>query len=264
MMEDDAAEYGFRSASAFRVYLQAFPGGHNHSQKMRVEGIFFDAGDTLFEVKGSVGVHYSRFAKEYGVTVDPEFLNRRFKEAFQKSPPLAFPGIGRLALKEAERQWWYHLVRSVFEPILFPRFDSFFDDLFHFFEKPDGWSLFPETMEVLDRLYSKGYSLGVISNFDSRLEGVLRSLNLLHFFKTLTFSSREGVAKPSPEIFKRALKEGQLSPGESIYVGDSPHHDIEGAQAVGMKVFLVDRKGVVPEREGVPRLRSLRELFDYI
>jgi FMN phosphatase YigB (HAD superfamily) len=41
-------------------------------------------------------------------------------------------------------------------------------------------------------------------------------------------------------------------------VGDSPQDDIEGARALGMRAFLLDRNGFHPEWEG--RLNDLWEL----
>lgn len=236
----------------------------NDSTPIQIKGIFFDAGDTLFEVKESVGAQYSRFAKKYGIEVDPGLLDQRFKEVFKKSPPLAFPGLSGAELKRREKLWWYNIVRAVFDDIRFPKFDALFEELFQFFMGPEGWSLFPETTALLARLDREGYHLGIVSNFDSRINDVCRSLGIRDYFRTVTFSSQEGVAKPSAEIFKRALKKAGLSPEASVYVGDSPQHDIEGAREVGMRVFLVDRAGRFAEEPGVPRLSSLNGLLSYL
>jgi putative hydrolase of the HAD superfamily len=230
----------------------------------KIRGIFFDAGDTLFKVKESVGAQYSRFAKKYGIDVDAELLNQRFKEVFKQSPPLAFPGISGSELKRREKEWWYHLVREVFDEIRFPKFDALFEELFVYFKGPEGWSLFPETRGVLDRLHREGYHLGIISNFDSRIDEVFRSLGIGQYFQTVTISSVEGVAKPSPEIFKRALKKAALAPEEAVYVGDSPHHDLEGAREIGMRVFLIDRSGRYAREREVPRLSSLNGLLEHL
>lgn len=227
----------------------------------KIKGVFFDAGDTLFEVKGSVGTQYGRFAKKYGIEVDPALLNQRFKEVFKQSPPLTFPGVSGPELERREKEWWRRLVRSVFDDIRFPKFDALFEEIYLYFAGPEGWSLFPETQALLERLHREGYPLGIISNFDSRIHEVCRSLGIGQYFRTITISSREGVAKPSPEIFRKALKKAALSPEESIYVGDSPHHDIEGAREIGMHVYLLDRSGRYTKERSVPRLSSLSDLL---
>ncbi|MBI3803459.1 MAG: HAD-IA family hydrolase [Nitrospirae bacterium] len=230
----------------------------------KAKGIFFDAGDTLFQVKEGVGVQYSRFAKKYGIDVAPDLLNQRFREVFKRSPPLAFPGLSGAALKAREKEWWYRIVRAVFDDIRFPKFDPLFEEIFHFFRGAEGWVLFPDTKETLDRLSKEGYPLGIISNFDSRIEEVCSALGIRRYFQTVTISSQEGVAKPSPEIFKKALKKAGLLPTESLYIGDSPDHDIKGAQEIGMKVLLLDRTGRYPNERAVPRISSLQALADHL
>ncbi len=227
-------------------------------------GVFFDAGDTLFEVKGGVGAVYGRFAKKYGVEVDADRLDAAFKEVFKKSPPLAFPGADPSQLKNLERGFWRNIVRSVFNEIPFPAFDPFFNDVYLFFEEAAAWTLFPETREVLERLKKEKYHVGIISNFDSRIEAICAALDIRPFLNTITHSSRQGAAKPSPEIFRHALKEAGLSPAESIYVGDSPHHDIEGARIIGMTPLLVDRTGRYVKETHLPRITDLRDVFNYL
>jgi putative hydrolase of the HAD superfamily len=228
------------------------------------KGVFFDAGDTLFEVKGGVGAVYRRFAQRHGVEIGADRLDASFKEAFKKSPPLTFPGAAESQIKSLERAWWHRLVRAVFNETPFPDFDRFFNDVYVFFEGADAWSLFPETREVLERLQEEKYYIGVISNFDSRIEAVCASLGIRKFLDAIVISSRHGVAKPSPEIFQRALEEARLSPSESIYVGDSPHHDVEGARRAGMTPLLIDRTGRYLKETDLPRIADLRDVFRYL
>lgn len=229
-----------------------------------IKGVFFDAGGTLFDVKGGVGIQYSRIAEKYGVQVDPVFLNGRFKEVFAKARPPAFPGAVQHERNGLERGWWHHLVREVFEGVPFPAFETFFDDVYRFFSGSEGWVLFPETVGVLEDLHSRSYYIGMISNFDSRLESICQSLDISRYFSGMTFSSRHGAAKPSPEIFTDALKQAGIPPSESIYVGDSIHHDIKGALTIGMKPLLVDRADDHREREDIDRISNLRGVFRYI
>ncbi|MFQ5949499.1 MAG: HAD-IIIA family hydrolase [Nitrospiria bacterium] len=229
-----------------------------------IKGVFFDAGGTLFDVRGGVGDHYSRLAGRYGVEADPEFLNRRFQEVFAETHPPAFPGADKHEINGFERRWWHQLVRKVFDGISFPAFESFFDDVYRYFEGSEAWILFPETIDLLEDLHKGPYYIGIISNFDSRLESVCQSLGIRHYFKAITLSSRQGVAKPSPEIFNDALKEAALLPSESIFVGDSLDNDIPGALAIGMFPLLVDREGRYPGREGLDRISDLRGVLKYL
>jgi hypothetical protein len=47
--------------------------------------------------------------------------------------------------------------------------------------------------------------------------------------------------KPSPKIFRRALRLMQISASETVYVGDELDHDVEGAKKVGLHTILLKR-----------------------
>jgi FMN phosphatase YigB (HAD superfamily) len=64
--------------------------------------------------------------------------------------------------------------------------------------------------------------------------------------------------KPSPSIFRAALEMLEVEPAEAAMVGDSPTDDVEGARALGMRAFLVDREGRFPDRDdALPSLLAL-------
>ena len=76
-------------------------------------------------------------------------------------------------------------------------------------------------------------------------------------------SHQHGYLKPHPSIFEAALRLLDTRADESVMVGDSYAHDIEGARAVGMRGVLVQRSSQQPFRsgvDGVPVIGSLAEL----
>ena len=230
----------------------------------QIKGIFFDAGDTLFQAKAPIGFYYSQIAAKYGVTIDPKYLDQRFKAAFQNAPPLAFPSVEDDKLPCLEFEWWRRLVRSVFEDIDFPQFDPFFEAVYAFFESPAAWRLFPETKTVLASLQKAGFTLGVISNFDSRLIAVCEHLGIQDYFACIVFSSRENSAKPDPGIFKHALRKTGLTPAESLHIGDSLENDVEGAHRAGMRPLLLDRLGVYPKTDNSIAIRDLHGISSFL
>lgn len=48
-------------------------------------------------------------------------------------------------------------------------------------------------------------------------------------------SESEGLRKPDPAIFERALKKLNVMAEETIFVGDHPIHDVAASRAVGMQ-----------------------------
>jgi FMN phosphatase YigB (HAD superfamily) len=64
--------------------------------------------------------------------------------------------------------------------------------------------------------------------------------------------------KPSPTIFRAALDLLEVEPDASAMVGDSLADDIEGARALGIRAFLLDREGRYPDRpDTLPDLLAL-------
>jgi putative hydrolase of the HAD superfamily len=68
------------------------------------------------------------------------------------------------------------------------------------------------------------------------------------------------MVKPSPSIFLAVLQALDVEPGVTAMVGDSLLDDVEGARALGMQAFLLDREGRFPGRaDTLPDLYALPE-----
>lgn len=63
----------------------------------------------------------------------------------------------------------------------------------------------------------------------------LECLSLVPKFDTVLISDAEGVHKPDPEIFRRALLRLGVEASHACYVGNHPQDDIAGARAAGLK-----------------------------
>ena len=228
---------------------------------MAIRAVFFDAAGTLIKPARRVGESYAHVAKKFGVEVSPPQLSERFRVCFDASSPLAFPGAPAAAIDGLEQDWWKRLVRQIFEPWEpIDRFDDYFAELFDYFARPDAWALFPEVLETLSALRGRGLILGVISNFDSRLIGILHGLGAGQWFDEIVISSRAGHAKPDRRIFTAALAKHELEPNSAAHIGDSEEKDLRGANDAGLKGILVDRDGENPSAAG-PRVADLREIL---
>ena len=227
----------------------------------RIEAVFFDAAGTLIAVNGSVGGIYARLAQAHGKTVAVADLETGFGRAFSAAPPMAFPGAAAGEIPALEKQWWRDLVRQVFSPLgPFPAFDAYFDELYDFFAQPRAWRLYPDTRPALEALRVRGVRLGVISNFDSRLFGLLDGLGIVRFFDPTVISTRAGAAKPDPAIFSHALARHGLIPERAVHVGDSYEMDVLGAQAAGLQPILIDRRAKSSEPREYLSVNNLTEV----
>jgi putative hydrolase of the HAD superfamily len=229
----------------------------------RFKAVFFDAAGTLFDTRQPVGETYAREALRYGLSTKPEAVEAAFHQAFRESPPLAFgPGHEADELRRLEREWWRELVAKTFAGFgEFSNFVGYFNFLFEFFADPAHWVVDPETIATLRKLREQGLVLGVISNFDYRLYGILEGLGLKAYFDSITISSEVGYAKPSPKLFAAALERHRLMPSEAVHVGDSEHLDVAGASAAGITAILLSRK---PDSRSEFKQRKVSSLGEVI
>jgi len=231
----------------------------------RIKAIFFDAAGTLFTVNGSVGEIYARIARDYGKEVSVADLEAGFRRSFAAAPPMAFPGALPEDVLAREKQWWRNLVYQVFADLgSFPRFDDYFAALFAFFARAEAWRLYPETLATLEELKRRGFTLGVISNFDSRLFGLLHGLGVSPFVDPVVISTQVGAAKPACDIFTRALARAGTPAEAALHVGDSYEADVVGALAAGLTPVFVDRRGHGQETANYFQVSNLTSLLELI
>ncbi|MFA7000598.1 MAG: HAD family hydrolase, partial [Candidatus Omnitrophota bacterium] len=152
------------------------------------EIIFFDAGGTLFHPYPSVGAIYSEVALRHGCPVEPERIERIFREAWLKRDGMA--ALTNHSSEKIEKEWWSSLVFEVFSQVGgVPAFELFFEELYDVFARPSVWRLYGGALEVLGHLKKKGKRLGIVSNWDSRLCGLFSGLGLDAYFEFVLASA---------------------------------------------------------------------------
>lgn len=117
----------------------------------------------------------------------------------------------------------------------------------------------PEALEAVRRLREGGFKLGVVSNAEGRVERDLCSAGFDGLFETVVDSFLVGVEKPDPRIFEIALERLEGKPETTVYLGDVPAVDVEGARAASIVPLLLDRHDLYASVD-VKRFRSIAEL----
>ena len=217
-----------------------------HSTCDRPSVIFLDAAGTLFGVQGSVGYQYAKIAQEFGVDLPADDLNHAFFKTFKATTPPAFSAINPEELRYFEYHWWMDIAIQTFQQVdafdLFPDFNKFFAVLYDYFATAEPWFVYPDVLDSLKRWQQLGIPLGILSNFDSRIFPVVRSLGLEPYFSSVTISSEAGVAKPDPHIFHIALEKHQATADSAWHIGDSFEEDYQAACAAGLRGIWLRRK----------------------
>ncbi len=94
---------------------------------------------------------------------------------------------------------------------------------------------FPSLHKMLTTLANQSIVLGIISNGKEQFQmDNIMALGIEDYFETILISEKEGIKKPDPRIFKKALAQLNVSANESLFVGDHPGNDVKPSQALGM------------------------------
>lgn len=224
--------------------------------------IFLDAMGTLFNLKHSVGEIYQQLALKYDVQTDADLLNKAFIHCYKSAPPLAFSQRELTSITQQEFIWWKNVVWNTFERVKsgdrFSDFTVFFAELYTYFATKEPWYVYPDVIPCLNSWQQQGIELGVISNFDTRLDPILKALDLERFLTSITISSVAGFAKPDQNIFEIALKKHGLMAQQAWHIGDDRSCDYLGAKNAGINAFWLNRDDRSPNIENqLPNLSSL-------
>lgn len=124
---------------------------------------------------------------------------------------------------------------------------------------------FSFALPMLERLKSRGYKIGLITNGQHALQySKLKLTGLSYIFDEIIVSGDYMIEKPSKEIFLIMCEKLSLSPSECVYVGDNRKNDIDGAAGAGMHTVWVQSTNVHQSGKAEPEavIKSLSELED--
>ena len=223
---------------------------------MQIKGIFFDLGGTLFSY------NYGRGAKGGGAAGVQRRMAGGLGYVIQTLGIDAEPADIGTAWGEANRHVGqrygrerYFLHRDLFRDTMhhfLAEFGHVADDRllaeFHLRQREallDGLPIREECHEALSELQQRGIYLSIVSNIDDDyLYPLVGKYGLGHLLDHCTSSEEARSCKPDTEIFHYALRKSGLTTRDVLFVGDSLHHDIAGADAMGMRSARIVEEGI--------------------
>ncbi len=235
----------------------------------RYDAIFFDMGYTLVYFEPIQEVIVQEVLRTMGVKRSVAEIDAAVRtvwgDYFSEAATADFPateayndqveeGLNRLLLAELD-------VTTDEETL-----ETYAEGVESWFSRPGVMRPYPEVEEVLAVLQEDGYRLAIISNWSWNLRDRVEQVGLTGYFELIWASAYAGCNKPHPGIFFQALERmppPEISPGRSLYVGDSYRHDVVGARNAGLVAALLDREGTADEPD-CPVIRDLWGMFELL
>ena len=216
-----------------------------------IEAVLFDVDFTLALPGPELGADgYLRLGERHGLVLDVSALDdardRAFRE-LQRAPGLVHDEDLWVAFTEL-------MIRGMGGDPAGARACAV--DMVERWTRHENFTLYDDVLPVLEELRRHGCKLGLVSNGERDLDEFAAH----HALEVdVAVGSRAfGRTKPHPSIFEAALARLGVEPGGAAMVGDSYADDIEGARALGMRAFLLDRDDRFPdEPDRLPTLLAL-------
>jgi putative hydrolase of the HAD superfamily len=216
-----------------------------------VRAVLFDVDFTLALPGPELGPEgYRRLGERHGLSLDPA----RYEPARQA----AIASLQRHPDLEHDDELWIAFTERIVRGMGGDAAGAYecATELVAVWEQHDKFTLYEDALPVLAALRGHGLKLGLISNGSRDLEEFVRHHALE--VDCAVGSRAFGRTKPHPDIFHRALALLEVEANETAMVGDSYEDDVEGARALGMRAFLLDRDGRHPGAPG--RIETLLAL----
>lgn len=223
-----------------------------------VRAVFFDVDFTLIYPGPTFqGEGYARFCAAHGMSIEPA----RFGAAVRAASSILNEAQEHVYNDDIFIRYTGRIIEEMGGSG--PRVEDAAREIYREWAACQHFFLYDDVTPALKTLAGRGLKIGLISNSHRSLASFETHFSLEGLIHGAVSSSEHGYLKPHPSIFEAALRLLDVEPGESMMVGDSYSHDIEGARAVGMRGVLVLRSPDEPFAapvEGVPVVRDLSEL----
>ena len=218
---------------------------------MSLKAVLFDVDFTLARPGPELGPDgYVRVGQRYGLALDPALYDQareRALETLQRHPDLVHDEEIWIAFTE-------QIIRGMGGDS--DRARDCAVEIERGWERSENFDLYDDVLPVFEELRRSGLKIGLVSNGARDLDEFIRDHGLE--VDAALGSRAHGKTKPDPTIFRAVLERLDVEPRDAAMVGDSPQDDIEGARALGMQAFLLDREDRHPdEADRLPNLYAL-------
>ena len=223
----------------------------------RIRAVLFDLGGTLVDERDFAG--WAELARKVLLDLTPDDLAHAYAEVEEEVD--RDPATAREAPELLVDRYWSRLLTVASGRPVGPETAARFVEARRASERERPLPVYSDVRRCLDRLEAERRRLGVVSNSSSeaRVRRILDQAGIVRYFDRVVSSGTEGVRKPDPEIFRRAVARLDVAPHEALYVGNLPRTDALGARAAGLHSVWLHRDGT-GLGDDPPEITSLLEV----
>jgi REG-2-like HAD superfamily hydrolase len=238
-------------------------------QPQSIRTVFFDAGFTLLRPYPSTPEICHQVCQQLHLHVHLDQVSEQMEAAeeyfFRQTQLNRRIWAEEQAITDFWLEYYLHLLRPLVEEQDEVRLYQLAQSIHQEFSRHTSWEVYPDVIQTLETLKTRGYNLGVISDWGSALGPILQKLHLSQYFDCLLISAVTRHAKPSPHLYELALQRANTISDYSLHIGDSYVLDVLGARAVGITPVLLDRARKLEESNvDCLLVHSLDELLDLL
>jgi HAD superfamily hydrolase (TIGR01662 family) len=207
---------------------------------VQLRAVLFDVDFTLAKPGPDLGPEgYLRLGRKYGLQLDQD----RYPEA----RAAAIRQVERHPELRHDEEMWFAFTELIVRGMGgdAPAARDLAVEMTKLWERSENFGLYDDVLPVLEQLRGQGLKLGLVSNGGREIADFVAHHALE--VDCAIASRAHGWIKPHESIFRAALELLEVEAEETVMVGDSVEDDVEGAIAVGMRAFLIDREDRYPE-----------------
>ncbi|KLE03687.1 HAD hydrolase-like protein [Aliarcobacter butzleri] len=228
---------------------------------MKNKLVIFDFADTIAKLSPSKEELLHRFIlNELNLDVSLKHI----EEVYHYATNLLFYSSVNIQKIESKKEFYKKFNSDILSLLgIAHLLDS--EKLFHFFnENGQHWVLKNGVKELFISFKEKRFLISLVSNFDERLNQVLKDLEIYDLLDSKFISQEVGLEKPDVEFFKLPLKKHNIEAVDAFFIGDSYFLDFIPSQTLGIFPILLDENSRFPLLPKINKIKNITECKNII
>lgn len=228
---------------------------------MKNKLVIFDFADTIAKLSPSKEELFHRFILN---ELNLDIPLKHIEEVYHYATNLLFYSSVNIQKIESKKEFYKKFNNDILSLLgLAHLIDS--EKLFHYFnENGQHWVLKNGVKELFISLKEKGFIISLLSNFDERLNQILKALEIYDLLDSRFISQEIGLEKPDIEFFKLPLNKHNIEAIDTFFIGDSYFLDFLPSQSLGVFPILLDENDRFPLIQKINKISNIAECKDII